>query len=201
MQINDHPYTMNFIAYTQISIQIRRLLYQVSAILASFFLFGCPIQSPAQAATSEITFRQGMTDLPSGVIHSQSGEKYRLSDFKGTPLVINFWASWCAPCISELPELEILSTSLEEDNIQVMLVNLDRAGPKAGLPLLRTKQITSPLSLFDPKTSWAKHLQIRGLPFTIFIPADQRDYSYHLGPVRWSAPEVKSQLLAKLASN
>jgi len=130
MQINHHPYTMNFIAYTQISIQIRRLLYQVSAILASFFLFGSPILSSAQAATSEITFRQGMTDLPSGVIHSQSGEKYRLSDFKGTPLVINFWASWCAPCISELPELEILSTSLEEDNIQVMLVNLDRAGQK-----------------------------------------------------------------------
>ena len=191
---------MNFIAYTQISIQLSRLLYQVSAILALFFLASGLISSSGQAASTQISFTQGMTELPTKAIHTQSGAPVRLSDFNGTPLVINFWASWCAPCITELPELERLSASISEDNIQVILVNLDRAGAKAGLPLLRAKQITTPLSLFDPTTSWAKFLQIRALPFTIFIPANQSNYSYHIGPVMWSAPDVKSQLLEKLAS-
>lgn len=201
LHFNHYPYTMNFMVYTQISKQWPRLLYQLSAVLALFFLLTGLVLSVANAATTKLSFTEGTIALPATDIHSETGNAHRLSDFKGGAVIVNFWASWCAPCIVELPELEKLAVSLKADNIQVILVNLDRAGPQAGLPLLSAKNITTPLSLFDPKASWAKTLKISGLPVTLFIPPSQSGYSYHIGPVMWTDTDVKSQLLEKLASD
>ena len=155
--------------------------------------------SSALAATTELKFRDGEAALPLQAITDEEGEKRQLSDLKGRPLIVNFWASWCAPCIAELPELEKLAASYTAEQPLVVLVNLDRGGIKSAQPLLETAGVRTPLSLYDPKASWAKQLQIRGLPFTLFIAADQRDYSFHLGPAQWSHQNVKNQLQQQLA--
>lgn len=170
-----------------------RLAFLPVLILGVFY-------SPFVLATAtEIDFKIGQVELPASALPDQTGEQYHLPLFKGKPLIVNFWASWCAPCIAELPELEALAAGFDEDDPHVILVNLDRGGQPAAQPLLEKSGIVTPLSLFDPKARWAKTLQVRGLPLTLFISADQNMYWFHTGPLHWTDTHVKSQLKKQLA--
>lgn len=151
------------------------------------------------AATTQLHFQSGEIELPQTPLVNDIGEKVHLADFKGRPLIVNFWASWCAPCITELPELESLAKHYTETEPVIILVNLDRGGVDVAQPFLDKTGVVSPISLFDSQADWAKQLKIRGLPLTLFIASDQSRYSFHVGPAKWTDPLLKSQLREQLA--
>ena len=108
----------------------------------------------------------------------------------GQALLVNFWASWCAPCIVELPALEAAATQLKAASIQVILVNLDRGGAAVAQPFLDERNITTPLSAYDPKGEWARAVQLRVLPTTLLIKPNQSEYASHTGPAEWDTAPV-----------
>ncbi|MEC7706269.1 MAG: TlpA disulfide reductase family protein, partial [Pseudomonadota bacterium] len=108
----------------------------------------------------------------------------------GQALLVNFWASWCAPCIVELPALEAAATQLKAASIQVILVNLDRGGAAVAQPFLDERSITTPLSAYDPKGEWARAVQLRVLPNTLLIKPNQSEYAAHTGPASWDTAPI-----------
>ena len=100
---------------------------QAAALLLAPVLLAVPFLS-AKAGEGALELTAGTQPLPFTTLMTQSGQPLQLADMSGQALLVNFWASWCAPCIVELPALEAAATQLKAASIQVILVNLDRGG-------------------------------------------------------------------------
>lgn len=107
---------------------------------------------------------------PQFELQTIEGRTVKLSDFKGRFVVLNFWATWCVPCIKEMPELEKTYQALGESNIQIMGVNL--AEPKKMVKkFTRDHQLSFPV-LLDGYGNTSEKYKVRSLPVTYFITPD-----------------------------
>ena len=160
-----------------------------TVLLGAPILLAGPFLS-ASAGEGALKLTAGTLPLPDTALMTQSGQPLRLADLTKQALLVNFWASWCAPCIVELPALEAAARQLKAESIKVILVNLDRGGPTVAQPFLDERSITIPLSTYDPKGEWARALQLKGLPTTLLIKPGQVEYSLHTGPAEWNSAPV-----------
>ncbi|MBL81493.1 MAG: hypothetical protein CMM80_02945 [Rhodospirillaceae bacterium] len=168
---------------------------QVAALLVAPVFMAFPCFS-ATAGEGALKLTEGTQPLPDTALITQSGEKLQLADLSGQALLVNFWASWCAPCIVELPALEAAATQLMAESIQVVLVNLDQGGAAVAQPFLDERGITTPLSVFDPKGEWARAVRLQGLPTTLLIKPGQVEYAAHKGPAEWDSAPILYRIRA-----
>jgi len=121
-------------------------------------------------------------------ISDETGAEFSIADFAGQPVLINFWATWCAPCIAELPALSRAAAALAGDDVTVLLVSIDRGGAAKAMPFLDTHGVTGVEVVrlgFDPKARLSREMQVRGLPTTILLPAAQDAAWRFVGPFEW----------------
>lgn len=98
-----------------------------------------------------------------------SGKERTLDEFKGKFILLNFWASWCVPCVKELPELEDLQRKQISPDFQVVSINVDAPGAKNKVTkLIETHNLTFPV-LLDPELLSFEKFRLSGLPETFFI--------------------------------
>ena len=97
------------------------------------------------------------------------GTTQTLSAFRGHGRVINFWATWCAPCVAEMPALESLAKALAPAGIAVMPLSSDRGGAEVVATWYRTHGITALPVLLDPKGQGARAFGSKGIPTTVVI--------------------------------
>ncbi len=109
---------------------------------------------------------------PDFALPDADGVTHSLAELRGAPAVINFWASWCGPCLSELPRLEEARATLQERGVAFVLINLDRQrGPALGALKRFDQQM---LSLFDPRGQAAAVWAPPAMPTTWVLGADGR---------------------------
>lgn len=88
----------------------------------------CLSQSDVDGQTTELGYGltpvYGKPDAPQLDLYGMGGKRYRLSDYQGSVVLINFWATWCPPCIQELPTLQKLKSKLEGERFEILAVNL-----------------------------------------------------------------------------
>ncbi len=106
------------------------------------------------------------------------GEKMRLSDFRGTPVVINFWASWCEPCKQEMPVFQAVYSEQPEAFV-ILAVNPDESRETAE-KFAESLELTFPI-LLDPDRDLQRQLMVRGLPTTFFVDAEGVLRAQHVG--------------------
>jgi thiol-disulfide isomerase/thioredoxin len=120
------------------------------------------------------------------------GETIKLADYKGRLVLLNFWATWCAPCIRELPSIESLSISIQDDNFMVQLVSIDRGGAKIHAPFLKKLGIGTLGSASDPRAALLRALKGPGIPITLLIDRDGMVIGRLIGDAQWDSPEAKA---------
>lgn len=98
------------------------------------------------------------------------GSRQRLSDLRGRPVLINFWATWCGPCRVEMPEIERAYLQYQDQSLVVLAVNLQES-PAQVQAFVEELAITFPVVL-DPQGDLADRYQIRSLPSSLFIGRD-----------------------------
>ena len=186
-----------------LNIQRRRLLAQLPhyvAVGAAAYIglnggVGARIAGASEQSLALVPANGGLPDL---TLMSDTGET-RLSALAEQNLVINFWATWCAPCVAELPKLEAAAGILAADNIKLVLISMDRGGPEVARPFLQERGVLTPLSLYDPQAEAARAVGLRGLPTTLLVKKSQAEYAVHTGPATWDDAAVIEQLRAYLS--
>lgn len=131
---------------------------------------------------------------PAATFTDAAGKPAQISDFKGKPVLVNLWASWCAPCVKELPTLDQLARS---GRIQVLAVSQD-SGPHASVvAFLRAHQISTLEPYQDEKMALSGALgPDTVLPTSILIDARGREVWRYVGDLDWTSAEA-SKLLAE----
>ena len=155
-----------------------------------------PPEASARASNPALSTAQNLQATPpmTQPLTDEDEAVFTLDNLRGQPLLINFWASWCAPCIAELPSLQKAAEQLHPDGIDVLLISLDRGGVKKALPVLRAHGVTTPRLGFDPKAELSREMGVSGLPTSFLLSADQRRYAVYVGPREWHEDDMQAEI-------
>jgi thiol-disulfide isomerase/thioredoxin len=118
------------------------------------------------------------------------GTPHRLDEFLGHGMVVNLWATWCGPCVSEMPALSALSHALAPADIAVLPLSSDRGGAKAVRAFFDAHDISGLPILLDPRGAAADAWGARGIPTTLIIDRKGMERARLEGAADWSAPEA-----------
>ena len=135
---------------------------------------------------------------PNTVVQQIDGTETPFADMVDRPMLVNFWASWCPPCVHELPDLAILDRALAADGMGVMLVGIDRKGRDFGENFLKEKGIKIPSRVYAPTNDLPRELKIKVMPTSFLITAEGQMIGRIEGPLDWSSPEVISAVRSAL---
>lgn len=137
--------------------------------------------------------------LPMTPFLAGDGEEVTLADFEGQVVLLNFWATWCPPCIKEMPDLDALAAAVADEPIAVVAVNADRQ-PLDVAPAWLMEQGLENLDVYaDEKQALARALKIRGMPTTILISPEGEKLAYKEGVAAWADPDFVAALKALAA--
>ncbi|MDX2287734.1 MAG: TlpA disulfide reductase family protein [Hyphomicrobiaceae bacterium] len=130
--------------------------------------------------------------VPDVAFTDANGQSVSLADFKGKTILLNLWATWCAPCRKEMPDLDRLQRDLGSETFKVVALSLDRGGLDASKAFL-DKIGVKHLELYVDDTGRASTpLKIIGMPTTLLIDPDGREIGRLIGPAPWDSPEAKA---------
>ena len=108
----------------------------------------------------------------------------------GEIVVLNFWATWCAPCKQEMPTLAALDEIFEGRGVRVLTLAMDRAGPAALRAFMAEVGAERLAILHDPRMAVSGPYAVRGLPITIVVDGSGNEVFRHAGFADWSTPAV-----------
>ena len=115
------------------------------------------------------------------------GQKVSLNDYKSYPLIINFWATWCAPCKKEMPSLEKLAKN--HPDLKIFPINLEAPNKKRTSNFYKELEIVNLDIFFDPDFNLPKKFKMRGLPTTILIDKKGNEFGRVIGEIDFSSKE------------
>lgn len=128
-----------------------------------------------------------------------SGKPLKLSDWRGRVVLVNLWATWCAPCRKEMPDLAKLQKELGSDQFEVLAISVDRKGGEASAAFLKETGADSLKLYVEPTTAIVNDVQAAGLPATLLIDRQGREIGRLLGPADWASPEALALIKAAIA--
>jgi len=137
--------------------------------------------------------------LPDLAFQDGAGKPLKLSDWKGKVVLLNLWATWCAPCRKEMPDLSKLQAELGSDQFEVLAISVDRKGAEASAAFLKETGAGNLKLYVEPSTKIVGEIQSAGLPATLLIGRDGRELGRLLGPADWASPEAVALVKAALA--
>jgi thiol-disulfide isomerase/thioredoxin len=128
---------------------------------------------------------------PAVSFRDPDGGEISLADFKGVPVLVNLWASWCGPCIKELPTLEKLSDEhLKDGSLGVIAVSQDMA-PHSSVTAFLAEHKLELGAYQDPQMALSSALGVQVLPTTILYDRQGREVWRYVGDMDWTSAEAK----------
>jgi thiol-disulfide isomerase/thioredoxin len=127
-----------------------------------------------------------------------AGKAVRLDDFAGKLVLVNLWATWCAPCREEMPSLERLQTRLG-DKITILAISEDMGGGKAVEPFIAKLGLKEVKAYLDPKNAVGQAFKVDGLPTSFLIDRQGRVLGRVEGGAEWDSPKMLAVIEPLLA--
>jgi len=118
-----------------------------------------------------------------------------LAAYKGKPLIVNLWATWCAPCVKEMPSLARLAAALKDQGVAVVAISEDRGGKYVVDPFLKEHAISGLPIYLDKTMSTGKAFKATTvLPMTILINAEGNEIGRVFGDREWDSAESRAEI-------
>jgi thiol-disulfide isomerase/thioredoxin len=153
----------------------------------------------AKGAVAGFLVKPERAPVPDFAFADGEGKALKISDWKGRVVLVNLWATWCAPCRKEMPTLDALQKELGSEDFEVVAISLDRKGAEASGAFLRETGATSLKLYVEPTARILNELQAIGLPATILIDRKGNEVGRLLGPAEWNSPEALALITAALS--
>lgn len=124
-----------------------------------------------------------------------------LADYQGKIVLLNFWATWCAPCRKEMPQLEELQQELGGEDFQVLTIATGRNSPAGIQKFFDENGINSLPRHQDPKQALAREMAVIGLPITVLLDRDGKEVARLLGDAEWNSDSAKQIIAAMIGED
>ena len=119
-----------------------------------------------------------------------NNETINLNEFENSLVIINFWATWCAPCIEEMPSLSRLQSNSVFNNLQIIPINVGRDNVEKSKDFYKKLNINNLEIYFDKNVELAKKFLLRGLPTTVFINKKGEEFARVIGFVNFDDKKI-----------
>jgi len=112
-------------------------------------------------------------------------QKLNLDSYKGNLIILNFWATWCAPCKEEMPSLDVLLNNSKLDNLKIFPINVGKDSPVKSELFFRDLNIKNLKVYFDSSSTLAKKLSLRGIPTSILFNKEGEEFARIIGSINF----------------
>lgn len=136
--------------------------------------------------------------LPAFTFQDGDGKALTIADFKGRYILLNLWATWCAPCRLEMPALDRLQAALGSDKFEVVALSLDKDGIEKARKFFADTKIAHLKFYIDPTGKEGFNLKPVGLPTTFLIDPEGRETGRLAGPAEWDSEAAKALISAAI---
>ena len=118
-----------------------------------------------------------------------------LSDYKGNLIILNFWATWCAPCKEEMPSLDLLIKSENLNNLIIFPINIGKESYEKTYKFFQDIGVKNLEIYFDSPTTLAKKFKLRGVPTSIFFNKEGLEFARIIGSTNFADEKFKKWLI------
>ncbi|MEZ5675248.1 Thiol-disulfide isomerase or thioredoxin [Thalassovita litoralis] len=136
--------------------------------------------------------------VPDIAFVSADGTDMTLADYKGKLVLVNFWATWCAPCRKEMPALSALQAEFGGDDFEVVTIATGRNPPPAMAKFFDQIGVTNLPLHRDPKSALARQMAVLGLPVSVILNADGQEIGRLMGDADWHSDSARALIAALL---
>lgn len=166
-----------------------------------FFLQFIIITCFASSSKSKISFFDSL-NVPDNVpFFDENGEKCFLDQIENKTILLVFWATWCAPCVKEMPDLDILQKDFRKLPFEIIAVSQDFQGVKVVQEFFKTQEIRHLKIYHDYHNQLFKAFSVVGLPTSFLINQDGKVVVRFSGNINWYDGETRSMLLSHIPGN
>ena len=164
---------------------INQKIIKFSILLFCFNIFSSISQTNEDVPLNNMAISEIPKPISSLIFEDYSGNQINLNNYRGKLVIVNFWATWCAPCKREMPSLDNLYKNDNFDNLQIFAVNVEQPNT------LKTKKFFSELNIqkleifFDSHLNFVKEFKLRGVPTTVLINKKGEEFARIIGEVNF----------------
>lgn len=151
-----------------------------------------------QGAMSRFVLAKAPKALPDLEFQNASDKVLRFSDFRGKALLINFWATWCAPCVKEMPSLDRLQAAMPKDKFKILPLSIDGPTKPKVAPFYKEQKLGRLGIYFDKGRKAMQGLDVTLLPTSILVDPSGRELGRIEGDADWDMPESIALMKAAL---
>jgi thiol-disulfide isomerase/thioredoxin len=182
------------------------LVLSLAGLAAGFLWSGSGSNDPRVAVAASDTSVGEFTPVspprpaPALSFTSRDGAPRHLADFRGKVLLVNLWATWCGPCVREMPSLERLQAALG-DRLTVLAISEDRGGGHVVEPFIAQHALKHLAIYLDEDSAAQSAFHLRGLPTTFLIDAKGGIRAMLEGGAEWDSPKIRALVERYLATD
>ena len=163
--------------------------------LFCFSIFSSIAQTNEDVPLNNMVINEIPKPISSLIFEDFSGNKININNYRGKLVIINFWATWSAPCKREMPSLDSLNQNSNFENLKVLAVNMEKPNPIKTKKFFENLKIKNLEIFFDQDLNFVKKFKLKGMPTTILINKNGEEFARILGEVNFEDRKFLKWLL------
>ncbi|WP_300516864.1 TlpA disulfide reductase family protein [Aliiroseovarius sp.] len=157
------------------------------------------LQALREGSMQKLRFHSTPKPASTAVFTDPEGGEHRLAEYRGQVVVVNFWATWCAPCRKEMPALDALQRELGGEDFQVVTIATGRNKLPAIRAFFDEAGVSALPILLDPRQKLARDMGVLGLPATVLLNREGEEVARMVGDADWNSDSAKAILRSLMA--